>query len=120
MSAQELDTRVGSLDGEEVRFFSMHTISVDDIHTRTRNGLDVYHNLMFVLKDDGLQVYEDRNQFFAHPDENDYLDDSKDGVAWSGGYSPVPYRYGEIDEEAWLRGGSIIGVDDPDIIYYHL
>jgi hypothetical protein len=41
--------------------------------------------------------------------EEGYVDDSNWFVPWDSPYMPLTYKYGEIDDEHWLKYGLIRG-----------
>lgn len=101
MPSEELRYSEYSYHGEDVIYFSGKSIKeVDGIPT-AKPG--VYSNLMFNIKDDATQEEE------LLQDSDGYLDDSKEYANWDSPYMPLPYEYGDIDEEAWLKESRIIG-----------
>lgn len=114
---KELKLRNYEKNGETLVHFSMSSIEVDEVYKKTINGVDTYHNLMFSLKDDGLDAYEEHSSFWATPDKDDYLDDTNGNICWDGAYQPVSYDYGEMDEESWIWRAEVVGVNDPYRIY---
>lgn len=92
--------RSANSDGTET--FSMRHIAVDGMFTS--NNRDYGYNF-FSMKPDYWPI-EDK-----YVDQGGYL--TEDAVYWEGAYSPIPYSYGEMDEEEWLRSGTIVAINHP-------
>lgn len=79
---------------------SMNRITVDGIYGS--NSRD-YGFQIYTVKDDVPEVE------FHYVDKDGTLDD--DDVYWEGPWQPILRKYGEIDEEAWIKEGLIMGVN---------
>jgi hypothetical protein len=96
---------------DDLVYWSMTEIEVDGIKSKTKKP---YGNYFFSVKED------------AHPleaTEAEYLG-SHGTAMWNSPHSvrdEVSYKYGEIDEELWLKKGFVVAVDYPkksDFLFY--
>jgi hypothetical protein len=99
MSGQQSELRRSDQD-DGMEIFFMRSIIVDGIA-----GIN--------SRDYGYQFYTIKNDYWESDElaltDLGYVDDSDDAISWESPYHPVPRRYGEIDEEMWLREGVIVG-----------
>lgn len=78
----------------------MRQVTVDGIYSRNNRDYG-YH--FYTIKPDYWES-EEKYVVDGHIDSNE--------VFWEGAYAPVPYCYGEIDEERWMKTG-VISAKDP-------
>jgi hypothetical protein len=105
------DFRTGEMTylGESVIAFSARVAVVDGIESNywnTVGDFSVHPGRMFDLKYEyhSGEIYEGKDGFIIDRDGN---------IPWDGEYQPVPLKYGEIDEDIFVKTGLIIGMDDP-------
>lgn len=97
-----------------LRYFHMSEIEVDGVYRNS--GHDIYSSPIVSFKDDYLNPIAKQ-----WVDEADlvWLDDTNEEVIWSGMYDGRPYKYGDMDEDLWLKHGAIVGKNgDPDRFLY--
>jgi len=89
---------------EDVEAIWMNQITVDGISSRNtrKHGYQ-----FFTLKRDTWPEE-------IHMETNGFLDDSEgaEEAYWDSPHVPVSYSLGDIDEEAWLKYGDILGKDE--------
>jgi hypothetical protein len=101
-------TRVDGPDGTNI--ISMDHITVDGIHSNRGDWMWVGN--MITIKNDVHSVeieLADKNGGYL----DDQYDIDADGVFWDAPHITEPYAHGEIDEEMYLKYGTVIGVNHP-------
>lgn len=85
---------------DELDLFFMKEIMVDGIYSRNNRE---YGFQFYTVKPD----YWDAEHRLE--DEDGFINDEDDLIAWESPYAPVPLMYGEMDEELWLKEGIVCG-----------
>lgn len=95
------------LDNTPATLFSEESMEVDGVRGLSANHL--YSQNMFDLKED----FYDSDSTWIDDEGLEWVDDTKCRTGWSSAYSPVSFKFGEIDEEAWMSHNVVTGEREP-------
>lgn len=91
------------LDNIPATLFFEESIEVDGVRGLSSNHL--FSRNMFDLKED----FYDTASTWIDDEGLEWVDDTKRDTNWDGAYSPVRFKFGEINEEAWMSHKLVLG-----------